>query len=110
MLVVALIGYKDTITKKSVIKGDIFETDRYKEININAHKEGLGAALGKVIIEDFSEEVQEQEQEVQEQDPKIDYNSLTVNELKEKLDELNIEYNARAKKAELVELVEKGVI
>lgn len=100
MLVVALMNYKDTKTKKSIRKGDIFETDRYLEINKKGHEKGYGVALGKVIIEEFSEPTQ----------PKINYNDLTVSDLREKLDTLGIEYDSKARKNELIELLEKGDI
>lgn len=86
--------------------GDIFEVsqDRFEELNeiVNGFVEEVKEdAPEDKEDKEVNEEVETEIQEAEEENQK----DLTVAEIKEKLDEAGIEYNAKATKSELLELL-----
>ncbi|KGE55726.1 heH/LEM domain protein [Streptococcus pyogenes AA216] len=42
-------------------------------------------------------------------EPSVDFDKLKVSEIKSKLDELNVEYDAKLKKSDLLELLKQAI-
>lgn len=80
---------------------------RYRRL-AQAAEEVQEAELKEVEMEEIENEQVEETQEtqmVEEQSASIDYSKMTVDELKSELDDKNIEYNHKAKKQELIDLL-----
>lgn len=85
MKVKALRNFRDLKEKKNRTIGEVFEvsSDRYKE---------LIATMHGILVEEVKEEV----------------GDLTVAQLKNRLDQMGVKYNSKAKKEELIDLIEVG--
>lgn len=101
MKVTTIVKFKDL--KENVMReiGDEFEVSeaRYREIlDVGEFVEVIGA-------EDTTEEVEGTDETTDETTEEIDLNKLTINKLKEILDEKGIEYKKNATKVKLIELI-----
>lgn len=95
MKVKVLRNFKDLKENKFRETNEVFEAtkERVEEINSTPH-----GALVEVIEEDEEKIIPDE----------IEVEDLTVKQIKKLLDERNIEYNARAKREELIELLQGG--
>ena len=85
MKVKALRNFRDLKEKKNRTTGEVFEVshDRFKE---------LIATMHGILVEEVKEDV----------------GDLTVTQLKNRLDQMGVKYNSKAKKEELIDLIEVG--
>lgn len=93
----------------------------FRNIKIAFDKEGVSEDVpsdiaNKLLTLPYYEKVEEKVEQNEEKlrkveqsgvDKKVDYNKLSVSELKKELDKDDIEYQANAKKSDLIKLLEK---
>lgn len=85
MKVKAIRNFRDLKEKKNRTIGEVFEVshDRFGELVATTHG---------VLVEEVKEEI----------------GDLTVAQLKNQLDQMGVKYNSKAKKEELIDLIEVG--
>lgn len=110
MAYISLMNWKDKLTQKSYKIGEIYDASELNEGRLAELLSPFNHIGGPVIRYIPDKEESEEEPETVEEAPgseEVDLNELKVEELKALLDKEGIEYDSKAKKADLIELLEK---